>query len=450
MANGKYQLPDGWAWSTLGEVTQINPRDVSLRTLPDDLPVTFLPMAAVDAWQGVIVEPEIRPLKSVRKGFTAFSDGDVLFAKITPSMENGKAAIAKNLENGIGFGSTEFHVFRPKEKVTANWIYHFIRQERFRQDAKAHFAGTAGQLRVPASFLIDYPLPLPPLPEQERIVAKIEELFTQLEAGTSALERVRAELRWYKASLLKAACEGKLIDSKLGIGDEPSVVTLRRYRNEPLYLDELPILPDRWCYTRINALLSETRTGLKTGPFGSLLKKHEHRETGVPVFGIENIGKMEFVLGSKIYISEEKAKQLEGYAALAGDVLISRSGTVGEVCVVPENMGEARISTNIMRVVLNQEIILSKFFVMLFNGAPFVLDQVTELCKGSTRDFLNQTILKSIVFPLPPLEEQRQIVAEVERRLSVARQVENAVEEALVRASRLRQAVLRSAFEGRF
>jgi type I restriction enzyme S subunit len=92
---------------------------------------------------------------------------------------------------------------------------------------------------------------------------------------------------------------------------------------------------------------------------------------------------------------------------------------------------------------------LSDFFVMLFNGSPFVLDQITELCKGSTRVFLNQSILKSIVFPLPPLDEQRRIVAEVERRLSVVGEVESAVEVGLVRAGRLRQSVLRSAFEGR-
>ncbi len=165
--------------------------------------------------------------------------------------------------------------------------------------------------------------------------------------------------------------------------------------------------------------------------------------------GIENINSMKFIEGSKIHITKQKSKELEGYAALPSDVLISRSGTVGEVCVVPEHLGEARISTNVMRVVLDQEVMLSDFFVMLFNGSPFVLDQITELCKGSTRVFLNQSILKSIVFPLPPLDEQRRIVAEVERRLSVVGEVESAVEAGLVRAGRLRQSVLRSAFEGR-
>ena len=117
-------LSDGWEWTTIGSIAKINGRDIAIRDLSDDLHVTFVPMSAVDAQQGIIAEPQERPLKEVRKGFTPFSDGDVLLAKITPSMENGKAAIARNLKNGRGFGSTEFHVFRPKEVVLAEWIFH--------------------------------------------------------------------------------------------------------------------------------------------------------------------------------------------------------------------------------------------------------------------------------------------------------------------------------------
>src|SRR5271157_4608924 len=101
MVNGA--LPDGWEWTTLNDVADINYRDPQLRSLPDDLPVNFVPMAAVDAQLGTIANPEVRPLKEVRKGFTPFSNGDVIIAKITPSMENGKAAIARNLLNGRAF-----------------------------------------------------------------------------------------------------------------------------------------------------------------------------------------------------------------------------------------------------------------------------------------------------------------------------------------------------------
>jgi type I restriction enzyme S subunit len=196
-------------------------------------------------------------------------------------------------------------------------------------------------------------------------------------------------------------------------------------------------------------LLAVTRAGMKTGPFGSLLKKHEHRTAGVPVVGIENISQMRFVPGTKVFITFDKASQLSEYALFPGDIVISRSGTVGEVCIIPEGLGQARMSTNVMRIVLATHGMLASFFCMLFNGSPFVLNQISELCSGSTRDFLNQTILSSIVFPLPPLSEQYRIVAEVERRLSVVAELEATVAANLVRAGRLRQAVLKRAFEGR-
>jgi type I restriction enzyme S subunit len=134
---------------------------------------------------------------------------------------------------------------------------------------------------------------------------------------------------------------------------------------------------------------------------------------------------------------------------LKNDILISRSGTVGEVCVIPEGLGEARISTNLMRVTLAPNGMLPLFFTFLFNGSPFVLDQVTELCKGSTRNFLNQDILFSLIFPLPPLAEQRRIVAEVKRRLSVSDKMEATIAESLQKAESLRQSILKKAFEGK-
>jgi type I restriction enzyme S subunit len=107
------------------------------------------------------------------------------------------------------------------------------------------------------------------------------------------------------------------------------------------------------------------------------------------------------------------------------------------------------MSTNLMRVSFARNGLLPSFFCILFNGSPFVLKQVSDLCSGSTRDFLNQRILLSIVFPLPPLAEQHRIVAEVERRLSLVEELETAVEANLKRAGRLRQALLQRAFEGR-
>ena len=145
-------LPASWANARLSDVCVINPRGKS-GLLPDD-EVTFLPMAAVSEVSGSIIHRETRLLRDVDKGFTPFQEGDVLLAKITPCMENGKSAIARNLINQRGYGSTEFHVIRPSALVLAEWVYAIVRTEQFRRAATSSFQGAVGQQRVPASFII--------------------------------------------------------------------------------------------------------------------------------------------------------------------------------------------------------------------------------------------------------------------------------------------------------
>ena len=150
-------------------------------------------MGAVSEFSGTIVSPETRPLREVQKGFTPFQEGDILFAKITPCMENGKAAIARNLVNQRGYGSTEFHVMRPTPLVLAEWIFAIVRTKEFRRAAASSFQGAVGQQRVTASFLESFRIPLPPLSEQQRIVEILQEaeeirrLRTQAEAKTAEL-----------------------------------------------------------------------------------------------------------------------------------------------------------------------------------------------------------------------------------------------------------------------
>ena len=166
----------------LGEICAINPRPERASLPAGDAIVSFVPMAAIDERSGAIAVREERPLSEVSKGYTAFEDGDVLFAKITPCMENGKAALARNLANGTGRGSTEFYVLRPGGEVCGEYVYHFVRQPSFREAARRSFTGTAGQQRVPRSFMESVSVPLPPLGEQRRIAgilnraARIERL----------------------------------------------------------------------------------------------------------------------------------------------------------------------------------------------------------------------------------------------------------------------------------
>ena len=175
----------------LGEICTVNPgRRASGYSVEDPI-VSFIPMAAVDERLGTITVREERPLSEVSNGYTAFENGDVLFSKITPCMENGKIALARNLANGIGRGSTEFFVLRPGDRVLGEYLYHFVRQPRFRETAKRSFTGTAGQQRVPKSFMENALVSLPSIDEQRTIVGILDRAFRVDRLRMQAADRIR-------------------------------------------------------------------------------------------------------------------------------------------------------------------------------------------------------------------------------------------------------------------
>lgn len=154
----------GWGLTTLGKCCELNPRNSF--EVGDDEMVSFVPMPAVSE-HGTMDVSEHKPYGEVKTGFTHFEENDVLFAKITPCMENGKGAVAIGLENGIGAGSTEFHVLRPIQgKSNPYWLYTLTMLDGFRDEAKKRMTGTGGQLRVPIGFLNYYPISLPPIDMQ--------------------------------------------------------------------------------------------------------------------------------------------------------------------------------------------------------------------------------------------------------------------------------------------
>ena len=158
----------------LGQVCAIDPRARRAPEFDGDAQVSFVPMSAVDERAGTIARPRNRRLADVSKGYTAFEEGDILFAKITPCMENGKAALAENLTNGMGRGSTEFFVLRPQPRILPKYVYHFVRQPVFRELARRHFTGTAGQQRVAKSFMETVAIPVPPHDRQRKIVDALD------------------------------------------------------------------------------------------------------------------------------------------------------------------------------------------------------------------------------------------------------------------------------------
>ncbi|NMF82870.1 restriction endonuclease subunit S [Nodosilinea sp. P-1105] len=202
-------LPETWSQVRHEEIAFINPK-LNSEEISDELEVSFLPMAAIEEKTGRFNLSDVRQYGKVKKGYTQFANGDLLFAKITPCMENGKVVVVGNLVNGIGCGSTEFHVSRPIDLVNRKYLFFYFVQEAFRRDAQRNMTGSAGQLRVPKSFFAEARIPFPPLAEQQRIVDKIEELFSDLDSGIDSLKTAQRQLKVYRQAVLKWAFEGKL------------------------------------------------------------------------------------------------------------------------------------------------------------------------------------------------------------------------------------------------
>jgi type I restriction enzyme S subunit len=198
-----------WISACLDDVTDISPI-VQAGEMTDVQLVHFVPMAAVAEDFACVDVTQLRRLGEVRKGYTTFAAGDVLLAKITPCMENGKGGLVLALPRRVAFGSTEFHVLRANGCIANVWLAQFLSQSAFRSLARANMTGTAGQMRVPTKWLRTVEIPVPPRAEQTRIVAKLEELLSDLDAGVAELKAAQKKLAQYRQSLLKAAVEGTL------------------------------------------------------------------------------------------------------------------------------------------------------------------------------------------------------------------------------------------------
>lgn len=212
-----------WENGILMDFCKINPKKINTKEFDDDMIVSFIPMPCVSDIWGKIIKKELRKLGEVKKGYTNFCEGDVLFAKITPCMENGKSAIVDKLENDIGFGSTEFYVLRCDEnKLNNKYLHYFVRQKTFRDEAKGEMTGAVGQQRVPKTFLENYKMKVPTIEEQQEIVNILDKLL----AKYNKIKNLEQQLE--KIELLKEAILAKAFRGELGTNnpDEESAENL--------------------------------------------------------------------------------------------------------------------------------------------------------------------------------------------------------------------------------
>lgn len=203
-----YKLPDSWVWVRLGEVAEVNPNKIKIDIGEDEL-VDFIPMKNVSESSPEIIEKNFEKFKDLQKGYTQFIENDILFAKITPCMENGKTAIISDLKEKIGYGSTEFHILRSSKIINNKLLYNFLKQKRFREDARYNMTGSVGFRRVPTEFMRSYPFPLPPLEEQKEIVRILDEVLGN-ENKVKELLELEERIDMLEKSILNKAFKGEL------------------------------------------------------------------------------------------------------------------------------------------------------------------------------------------------------------------------------------------------
>lgn len=459
-----FELPLGWQWTRLSELSEIGPRNSDVE---DESEASFVPMPMISTSYKGEHGSEVRSWKDIKKGYTHFRDGDIALAKITPCFENSKAAVFSDLKNGVGTGTTELHVARPiSGALEPLFVLLYLKAPMFLKVGETQMTGSAGQKRVPKDFFAGNPLPYPPLKEQKRIVAKVDELMTlcdQLEQQTEAsieahqvlvttlldtltnsadaeelmqnwarisehfdtLFTTEASIDQLKQTILQLAVMGKLVPQDPN--DEPAVKLLERIAEEkaqlikekkikkqkalpPISDDEKPFeLPNGWCFSHMQDLCSLITDGTHQTP--------KYTDEGRPFISAQCVKPFRFMPENCRYVSEEHYQSyIKNRNPEYEDILLSRVGAgIGEAAMIDTDLEFAiYVSTGLLKPYRCS--VNSKYLVLWLNsplGRGF--SERNTLGKGVSQGNLNLSLIRAFCVSLPPFEEQLRIVKQVEK-----------------------------------
>jgi type I restriction enzyme, S subunit len=489
----RFPVPRNWAWTCLAEIGFLSPRCKA----PDDLEASFVPMSLISPEYGVPNDHEVRVWSAIKKGYTQFAEGDVGVAKITPCFENGKSTVFRGLTGGIGAGTTELHIVRPV-LVNADYLLIFLKSHSFIDAGIPRMTGTAGQKRIPANYFASAPLPLPPLEEQGRIVAKVDELMAlcdQLTAAQKECASRRDALRRASLQRLTAADRNEVTDkadvrfflrtSPRFITTPEHVATVRqtildlavRGRLAPQdpadeHASELfrQISMDRDLATSSGRLKPITHIpGSATTDWavprswlivplpaviyfqeGPGLRNWQFRPSGIPFLNIRTLQDGKVIRERCQFLDPtEVANKYRHFLVRKGDILCSTSGTIGKVAVAEEDDLPLMLNTSIVRFAPYGESGPAPGFIKLFLGTQYFLDQAHRSTTGSAQVNMGPSHLKLMAFPLPPLAEQHRIIAKVDELATLCDELETALASSEAQRARLLESLLHEALDER-
>jgi type I restriction enzyme S subunit len=298
---------------------------------------------------------------------------------------------------------------------------------------------------------------LPPLPEQHRIVSKIEELFTRLDVGIEALKKIKTQLKRYRQSVLKSAFEGKLTEDWRQAHKhelEPASTFLERIKKErqktakskykeppPPNTSDLPELPESWVWSHTSEVCSSVRDGTHDTP--------KYVDAGIPLVTSKNLKEngLDFTTAKNISIQDHEKISIRS-GVEKGDILFAMIGTVGNPVVVRTDRIFSIKNVGLFK--KNEAFVSPEY--LKFWLASRVFNEIlakNKLLKGTTQRFIPLEHLRILPIPIAPLLEQHRIVEEIENRFSVDAEIEKTIDQSLKQAGRLRQSILKKAFEGK-
>jgi type I restriction enzyme S subunit len=446
-----------WRTARLDELCDINPPKPALARVAEETEVLFVPMASVDEISGTVVHREVSTVGLVgRKSYRSFAPGDVLFAKITPCMENGKAAIVPPIPSGLGFGSTEFHVLRPKPGTDARLIWHFVRQQAFRDEAAQHFTGTVGQLRVPADFLRSYEALVPvSRKDQADLATLLDEAVGSTASASTHLSLARAAVERFRRAVLAAACSGRLTaDWREQDSDGPfesAGSLVKQIRAQLTTATAAPAaalpstaddFPETWEVLSLDSLTTRITSGSRDW------SRYYGRGSATFVMA-QNVrrGMMDWSLRQAVDPPPSDPSR-ERSQIMRGDLLVTIVGAnTGDVAPVVDDRPQHFVCQS---VALARPAIqgLSAYLSLWFNSEQHGRGYLNDRAYGAGRPHLSFDQLRAAPVFLPSFAEQAEIVRRVEALLTSADSLSARVDLAAQLVDRTSQSVLANAFRG--
>ena len=374
--------------------------------------VSFVPMNNLGINKKDLVLDAEKQLSEVTSSYTYFADNDVLLAKITPCFENGKLGIAKGLTNGIGFGSSEFIVFRPNEGLLSEYLYYFLLRPIFREEGAAVMTGAVGHKRVPKEFIENTEIPLPSLDEQKRIVAILDQSFADIEKARETAKKNLANSKELFESCLQRTFSGS---------------------------------HDGWATKSLKSITSKIGSGAT--PRGG---KAAYKSEGISLVRSMNVHDRQFFEKDLAFIDEKQASKLDNVQLSEGDVLLNITGaSVARCCLIQKEYLPARVNQHVSIIRVKSSTIEPELLCFLLTSKYYkdILLGIGEA--GSTRQAITKAQIESFEVTYPnELDEQRDLInmlSSFETDVLTLTKIYNTKIEAL---NELKSSMLQQAFTG--